>query len=131
MDRAVKRDDVDNGIADDIELLDAYSRAVVQTLERARGGVVSLRMRARRGARVAEGAGSGFLITPDGYLLTNSHVVDAGDAITATLDDGSEHAAQRVGSDVDTDLALLRIGSADAAAEPGLGESSTCASARW
>jgi len=116
----VKRDDV---IGDDTELLDAYSRAVVQTLERTRGGVVSLRVRSRRGSRVAEGAGSGFLITPDGYLLTNHHVVDAGDAITVTLDDGSEHAAQRVGGDVDTDLALLRIGSAAPLQHLELGES--------
>ncbi|HSB21817.1 MAG TPA: trypsin-like peptidase domain-containing protein, partial [Burkholderiaceae bacterium] len=97
------------------------SRAVVQTLECTRGGVVSLRVQARRGHR--EGAGSGFLITPDGYLLTNSHVVDAGDAITVTLDDGSEHAAQRVGADVDTDLALLRIGSTAALPHLSLGES--------
>jgi S1-C subfamily serine protease len=114
MDRALTHDD---------ELLDAYSRAVVQTLERTRGGVVSLRVRTRRGQRVAEGAGSGFLITPDGYLLTNSHVVEAGDAITVTLDDGSEHAAQRVGGDVDTDLALLRIGSATPLPHLELGES--------
>jgi len=115
----VKRDD----IPDDTELLDAYSRAVVQTLERTRGGVASLRVSTRRGARVGEGAGSGFLITPDGYLLTNSHVVDAGDAITVLLDDGIEHAAQRVGSDVDTDLALLRIGSTQPLPHLELGDS--------
>ena len=115
----MKRDD----IPDDTELLDAYSRAVVQTLERTRGGVASLRVSTRRGARVGEGAGSGFLITPDGYLLTNSHVVDAGDAITVLLDDGIEHAAQRVGSDVDTDLALLRIGSTQPLPHLELGDS--------
>ncbi|HEU5293159.1 MAG TPA: trypsin-like peptidase domain-containing protein [Burkholderiaceae bacterium] len=116
----MKRDDL---VGRDVELLDAYSRAVVSTLERTRGGVVSLRVRAQRGRRVGEGAGSGFLITPDGYLLTNSHVVDAGDAISVTLDDGSEHAAQRVGADVDTDLALLRIGSAGPLQHLELGES--------
>jgi S1-C subfamily serine protease len=110
-------------INDDAELLDAYSRAVIGTLEKTRGGVVSLRMHARRGARTVEGAGSGFLITPDGYLITNSHVADAGDAITVTLDDGSEHAAQRVGSDVDTDLALLRIGGTWPLPHLALGES--------
>ena len=120
MDRTVKRDDI---VHDDIELLDAYSRAVVQTLERTRAGVVSLRVHTRRGRRVAEGAGSGFLITPDGYLLTNSHVVDAGEAIAVTLEDGSELAAQRVGADVDTDLALLRIGSAAPLHHLALGES--------
>ena len=60
------------------ELLDAYSRAVMGTLDRTRGGVVALKMHARRGSRRLEGAGSGFLITPDGYLLTNSHVVHGG-----------------------------------------------------
>ena len=90
----MKRDDADL-LAQDIELLDAYSRTVIQTLERTRGGVVSLRMHARRGPRAVEGAGSGFLITPDGYLLTNHHVADAGDPIVVTLDDGSERGPRR------------------------------------
>lgn len=119
----MKRDDQIT-VDDDLELLDAYSRAVVSALERTRAGVVSLRVQARRGRRgEREGAGSGFLITPDGYLLTNSHVVDAGEAIAAVLDDGSEHVATRVGADVDTDLALLRIGSAAALPHLTLGES--------
>ena len=109
----------------DDELLDAYSCAVMQALERTRGGVVALKMQARRGRRNVEGAGSGFLITPDGYLVTNSHVADAGEHITVTLDDGSEHAAQKVGGDVDTDLALLRIGSVAALPHLELGASST------
>jgi S1-C subfamily serine protease len=117
MDRTVTHDD-------DLNLLDAYSRAVISTLERSRGGVVALKMQARRGRRAAEGAGSGFLITPDGYLVTNSHVADAGEHISVTLDDGSEHAAQKVGSDVDTDLALLRIGSTAALPHLVLGASS-------
>ena len=107
------------------ELLDAYSRAVMGTLDRTRGGVVALKMHARRGSRRLEGAGSGFLITPDGYLLTNSHVVDAGEAISVTLDDGSEQEAEKVGGDVDTDLALLRIGSPSALPHLALGRSAT------
>lgn len=107
----MKRDDLP-APEDDLELLDAYSRAVVRTLQRTRGSVAALRVQARRGRRTAEGAGSGFLITPDGYLLTNSHVVEAAASIEIMLDDGGEHVAQVVGSDVDTDLALLRIGSA-------------------
>ncbi len=99
-----------NAQDDDEHLLDAYSRAVMQTLDAARGGVVALRMEGRRGRRTVQGAGSGFLITPDGYLLTNQHVAEAGERLTVTLDDGSEHAADAVGGDVDTDLALLRIG---------------------
>jgi len=81
----------------DDDLLDAYSQAVMRTLERTRGGVVSLKMQARRGRRIVEGAGSGFVLTPDGYVVTNSHVADAGEHITVTLDDGSEHEAQKVG----------------------------------
>jgi len=102
-------------------LLDAYSQAVIRTLERARGGVASLAMHGRRGR---SGAGSGFLFTPDGFVLTNHHVAEAGERITATLDDGSEHAAERVGSDADTDLALLRIGSAAPLPHLALGDSS-------
>jgi S1-C subfamily serine protease len=97
---------------EDDALLDAYSSAVMQTLERTRAGVVSLELQGppkrRGGGRL--GAGSGFLITPDGYLVTNHHVAEVGARITATLDDGSEHPAERVGGDADTDLALLRIG---------------------
>ena len=93
----------------DDDLLDAYSQAVVRTLERAQGGVASLQVHGKRGRG---GAGSGFLFTPDGFLLTNHHVAEAGERITVTLDDGSEHGAEQVGSDADTDLALLRIGNA-------------------
>jgi S1-C subfamily serine protease len=111
-------------MTDDDLLLDAYSQAVMNTLDRTRGGVVSLRLRGRLGRRSVEGAGSGFVITPDGYLVTNSHVADAGEDITVTLDDGSEHGAQRVGGDVDTDLALLRVGSSAPLQHLELGDSS-------
>ena len=107
-------------MTDDGELLDAYSRAVIRTLEAARGSVASLVMHAERGR---QGAGSGFLFTPDGFLLTNHHVAEAGERIVVTLDDGSEHAAERVGGDADTDLALLRIGSAVPLSHLALGES--------
>jgi S1-C subfamily serine protease len=118
----VKRDDT-SLLDDDLELLDAYSRTVIQTLELARGGVVSLKTQARRGVHTIEGAGSGFLITPDGYVLTNHHVADAGHCVVVTLDDGSERVAQKVGGDVDTDLALLRIDNAAALPHLELGES--------
>src|SRR4051812_44250439 len=94
----------------DDDLLDAYSEAVIATLERSRAGVVALQVRPTDD-RGRAGAGSGFLVTPDGYLLTNHHVAGAGGRIAATLDDGSEYAAELVGGDADTDLALLRIGS--------------------
>ena len=111
-------------MTDDDLLLDAYSQAVMNTLDRTRGGVVSLQLRGRAGRRSVEGAGSGFVITPDGYLVTNSHVADVGEDITVTLDDGSEHGAQRVGGDVDTDLALLRVGSSAPLQHLELGDSS-------
>lgn len=107
----------------DPDLLDAYSRAVVRTFEHARGGVVALQIHARRGRHGVHGGGSGFLITPDGYLVTNHHVADAGGSIVVTLDDGSEHPAQAVGSDIDTDLALLRIGHASPLPHLSLGDS--------
>jgi len=106
---------------DDTELLDAYSQAVIRTLERTRAGVLALSLRGKRGRG---GAGSGFLITPDGYLLTNQHVAEGEGSITATLDDGSEHAAERLGGDADTDLALLRIGRAAPLPHLQLGDSS-------
>lgn len=125
-----RRDDA--GVPDDdLVLLDAYSRAVIDTLDQTHAGVVSLRVGAasqagadpRRNER--EGSGSGFLITPDGYLVTNHHVVAAGSRITVQLDDGSRHDASIVGTDVDTDLALVRIGSDRALPHLTLGDSST------
>jgi S1-C subfamily serine protease len=105
---------------DDTELLDAYSRAVIGTLERARGGVVSLALQGKRGRA---GVGSGFVVTPDGYLLTNHHVAEAGRQITVTFDDGSQQAADKVGEDPETDLALLRARSSSTLPHLELGDS--------
>ncbi len=104
----------------DVELLDAYSQAVIQTLEQSRGGVLSLRLSGKRGRG---GAGSGFIVTPDGYLLTNHHVAEAGGSITATLDDGSEQAAELVGGDADTDIAVLRMAAPQPLPHLALGDS--------
>ncbi len=90
----------------DAALLDAYSTAVSRVVDEARDSVVALRVEHARGRG---GAGSGFLVTPDGYLLTNHHVVDAAQAVVAVFDDGSERGAECVGVDADTDLALLRV----------------------
>ncbi|MBL8701657.1 MAG: trypsin-like peptidase domain-containing protein [Alphaproteobacteria bacterium] len=92
--------------ADEAAALDAYSRIVVDVADRLDPSVVHLEV--RRGGRVA-GTGSGFVLSPDGYVLTNSHVAGAAEAITAHWSDGRAAAADLVGHDPDTDLALVRL----------------------
>ena len=103
---------------DSTELLDAYSRAVVSAVDLVAHAVAHLEIglassRRSRGRRSPDaertGAGSGFLFTPDGFLLTNSHVVEGASTIRATFADGESHAAELVGVDPDTDLAVLRV----------------------
>ena len=108
---------------EDEALLDAYSRTVVDALARSHEAVLSLRVEATRAGRRTAGAGSGFLLTPDGYAVTNSHVVEGGGVLAATLDDGSEWPAELVGSDPDTDLAVVRIAGARRWSPLVLGES--------
>ncbi|GAB4457752.1 MAG: trypsin-like peptidase domain-containing protein [Armatimonadaceae bacterium] len=95
---------------DDDALLDAYSRTVVQVAEQVSPSVVYIES---RGNEQRDGSGSGFLITPDGYLLTNSHVVQGGQPLTVTTQDGRQYSADRIGDDPYTDLAVLRIDGAD------------------
>ena len=99
-----------DGPTDDGEALDAYSRVVTSVAERLIPSVASLRVTRRvRGGRRPEGSGSGFVITPDGFGLTSSHVVHGMDGGSATFADGSEHAFEIVGTDPLSDLAVLRI----------------------
>ncbi|MBN1757594.1 MAG: hypothetical protein JW863_04715, partial [Chitinispirillaceae bacterium] len=74
----------------DNDLLDAYSRAVVQVVQAVGPAVVSIRTGKTRdnGSSRSGGSGSGFIITPDGYICTNSHVINGADHIEVTLTDG-------------------------------------------
>ena len=96
--------------APDSALLDAYSESVSAVVERASPAVIHLEV---HGQRDAGGTGSGFFISPDGYALTNSHVVHGAHSVRASLGDGRRADAQVIGEDPDTDLAVVRVAASD------------------
>lgn len=106
--------------AGDSAILDDYSKTVVNVVEKVGPAVISIATRTSRGV----GTGSGFILSSDGYAITNHHVVHQAEEVRAMLQDGRTSAAQVVGADPATDLALLRLSSADALPTAFLGSSS-------
>lgn len=98
---AIERAPIDDG-----DLLDAYSQAVIRAVEIVAPAVVSI--------DAGRGHGSGFLFTPDGLVLTNSHVITGGRTFRVSLADGRSFDARSVGDDPGTDLAVLRVDTPDA-----------------
>ena len=103
-----------DGFIDEREILDAYSNAVVSVSESVSPSVVKIEVTHATGGHMRRsqeqvGSGSGFVFTPDGFILTNSHVVSGARSVHAVTMDGGRYEASIVGDDPDTDLAVIRI----------------------
>jgi S1-C subfamily serine protease len=96
----------DEPAAENTRLLDAYSHAVSGAVDKVAPSVGFIETFGRRGR---QGSGSGFVFTPDGFVLTNSHVIQGASKVTVTLTDGRKLDAYPIGDDPGTDLAVVRI----------------------
>ena len=104
----------------DTELLDAYSRAVSSVVDTVGPAVVSIGVTTMRG----QGTGSGVFFAPDGFFLSNSHVVGEASTVTASLADGRQISATVIGTDPSTDLAVCQLDGKDTVPYAELGDSS-------
>ncbi len=107
-------------VSGEARLLDAYSDAVTSVVERVGPSVVRIDL--MRGGRRG-GTGSGVIVSPDGLVLTNSHVAASQKQMMIRTTDGTEHKARLIGDDPDTDLALLRVEAASTFPHAVLGDS--------
>jgi S1-C subfamily serine protease len=96
----------------DDQLLDAYSKTVSRAAATVSPAVVNIQVKNAAAGRHGEGGGSGFIIAPDGFILTNSHVVHRAKSIEVNLPDAQTFSATPIGEDPETDLAVIRIDSA-------------------
>ena len=106
---------IKNGDVTEVELLDSYSRAVITVVDTVGPAVLMVSRRKSGGGNSSgqEGAGSGVIIAPDGYILTNNHVVEGAEALSVTKQDGVTLDAVLIGTDPATDLAVIRAGGSD------------------
>jgi S1-C subfamily serine protease len=111
------------GNSADGELLDAYSNTVVSVVEAVSPSVVHVQVRGSRQGRPAQGSGSGTILSPDGIVLTNNHVVEGASAIELALTDARRFPARVLGRDPDTDVAVLRAETSERLPSARLGNS--------
>lgn len=96
------------GRVSDEQLLDSYSQAVVDVVDAMAPAVVHVEVAGVRNGRRADGTGSGVLVSPDGLILTNNHVIDGAKDVAISMSDGRRFGARVLGRDADTDIAVLR-----------------------